>query len=72
MFTGEKLVDINKCDILPGSGVDTNKFIPIDSKEKDNIFRFLFVARMLWDKGVGEYIEAAKIIKNKYSNVRFS
>lgn len=71
MFTNEKLVDINKCDILPGSGVDTNKFIPIKYNKTDNIFRFLLIARMLWDKGVGEYVEAAKIIRSKYQNVEF-
>lgn len=71
MFTKEKLVDKNKSDILPGSGVDTNKFIPIEIEKKDNTFIFLLIARMLWDKGVGEYVEAAKAIKQKYSNVEF-
>jgi glycosyltransferase involved in cell wall biosynthesis len=71
MFTSEGLVDKVKSDILPGSGVDINRFIPIESKRKDSTFRFLLIARMLWDKGVGEYVEAAKIIKDKYSNVEF-
>jgi len=71
LFINEKLVDKNKCDILPGSGVDVKKFKPIEVKKKDNIFRFLLIARMLWDKGVGEYVEAAKIIKQKYQNVEF-
>ena len=71
MFTSEKLVTKNKCDILPGSGVDTTKFVSIEYKKEDKIFRFLLVARMLWDKGIGEYIEASKIIKNKYKNVEF-
>jgi glycosyltransferase involved in cell wall biosynthesis len=71
MFTSEKLVDIVKCDILPGSGVDTNKFLPVEHKKEDNIFRFLLIARMLWDKGIGEYVEAAKIIKEKYPKVEF-
>ena len=71
LFLNEKLVDKNKCDILPGSGVDTEKFKPIGIEKKDNIFRFLLIARMLWDKGVGEYIEAARIIKQKYKNVEF-
>jgi glycosyltransferase involved in cell wall biosynthesis len=71
MFIDEKLVDKNKCDILPGSGVDTNKFVPVDYKKVDAAFRFLLIARMLWDKGVGEYVEAAKIIKQKYQDVEF-
>ncbi len=71
LFVENRLVDKNRCDILPGSGVDTQKFKPIPKKRKDNIFRFLFIARMLWDKGVGEFVEASKIIKNRYKNVEF-
>jgi glycosyltransferase involved in cell wall biosynthesis len=70
IFIKEKIVDKNKCDILPGSGIDTIKFTPIERK-KDGIFRFLLLSRMLWEKGVGEYVEAAKIIKQKYKNVEF-
>jgi len=71
LFVKEKLVEKNKCDILPGSGVDIQKFKPIQIEKKDNIFRFLLIARMLWDKGIGEYVEASKIIKHKYNNVEF-
>jgi len=71
MFTGENLVDKRKCDILPGSGVDTYRFTPVSYKKEDEVFRFLLVARMLWDKGIGEYVEASKIIKSKYKNIEF-
>ena len=71
LFVNEKLIDKNKCDILPGSGVDINKFKPLKIEKKDKSFRFLLISRILWDKGVGEYIEAAKIIKRKYKNVEF-
>lgn len=71
LFINEKLVHIDKCGVLPGSGVDVKKFYPIQVTKKDNYFKFLLIARMLWDKGVGEYVEAAKIIKNKYKNVQF-
>jgi len=71
MFIKEKIVDKVKCDILPGSGVDIEKFKPIEIEKKDNIFKFLLIARMIWDKGIGEYVEAAKIIKQKYNNVEF-
>lgn len=69
IFTNEKLVEKSKCDILPGSGVDTNKFIPIEYEKENDKFKFLLVARMLWDKGIGEYVEAAKSIKEKYPKV---
>ncbi|NQY54541.1 MAG: glycosyltransferase family 4 protein [Campylobacteraceae bacterium] len=70
IFVDEKLVEKNKCDILPGSGVDINKFMPIE-KDEDGIFRFLIVSRMLWAKGIEEYVEAAKIINKKYNNIEF-
>jgi glycosyltransferase involved in cell wall biosynthesis len=40
-------------------------------RTNNNKIVFLLIARMLWDKGVGEYVEAAKIIKKKYDNVEF-
>ena len=71
LFIEENLVDKDKCDVLPGSGVDIDKFKPIQREKKDNIFRFLLISRMIWNKGIGEYVEAAKMIKQKYENVEF-
>jgi glycosyltransferase involved in cell wall biosynthesis len=71
MFTREGLVNRLKCDVLPGSGVDTQKFQPIEMTKNDETFRFLLVARMLWDKGVGEYIEAARITKRQFPETEF-
>ncbi len=70
MFVNEKLVQKEKCDILPGSGVDLDKFQPIEKKD-DGIFRFLLISRMLWAKGIQEFVDAARIIQQKYSNVEF-
>lgn len=71
MFISEGLVEKSKCDILPGSGVNTDKFLPVEYDKENSIFVFLLVARMLWDKGIGEYVEASKLIKAKYKNVEF-
>lgn len=71
LFIKSKLVSKNKCDVLPGSGVDTDKFSPIVYTKEDKIFRFLLIARILWDKGIAEYVEAAEELKNKYQNVEF-
>ncbi len=70
MFVEKGLVQKEKCDVLPGSGVDVEKFVPVEKKD-DGVFRFLLVSRMLWTKGVGEFVEAAQIIKQKYKNVEF-
>ncbi|MCT7523335.1 glycosyltransferase family 4 protein [Aliarcobacter cryaerophilus] len=71
MFVDEKLVQKEKCDVLPGSGVDIEKFTPIVKKENDGTFRFLLIGRIIKDKGVYEYVNAARILRKKYSNLEF-
>jgi len=70
LFSQENLVDPAKCDLLPGSGVNVDKFAPQDNTTP-NTFRFLHISRMIWEKGIGEYIEAARSIKQRYLNVEF-
>lgn len=70
LFTEQKLVEPNKCDIIPGSGVDLTKFTPAPVTEK-NTMKFLMIARILRDKGIYEYIDAVKIVKSKYHNIEF-
>ena len=71
LFVQHSLVKKAICDLVPGSGIDTNKFMPVKFEKKDNRFRFLLIARMLYDKGVGEYVEAVRILKEKYNDVEF-
>ena len=68
MFVDENLVKKEKCDVLPGSGVDLSRFIPINKKENHNNFIFLFIARIIKDKGVIELIQAIQILKSKNLN----
>ena len=70
MFVDERLVQKEKCDILPGSGVDITRFMPV-KKNDDGMFRFLLASRMLWAKGVQEFVDSAKIIKAKHKNIEF-
>ena len=70
LFVENKLVDTSKCDILPGSGVDTNRFTP-KPKAKSETIRFLLIARMIWEKGIAQYVESARAIKKSYPNVEF-
>ena len=57
--------------LLPGSGVNlqhhTLQQYPVDEGK----VRFLFIGRMLKDKGIEEYFEAAKAIRQKYANTEF-
>ena len=70
LFINKKLVNPNVCHLSPGSGVDLDKFKSCDLPKSDEM-KFLLVARMLWDKGIGEFVEAARIVKHKYPNTHF-
>lgn len=70
MFANQGLVQKEKCDVLPGSGVDIDKFRPVET-EKDGVFRFLLASRMLWAKGIQEFVDAATILKEKYDGIEF-
>ncbi len=73
LFVEKGLVAKEKADLVPGSGVDTNRFSPERfSRTPVENFQFLFVGRLLIDKGIVEYINAAKQLKEKYNNVDFN
>ena len=69
-FIQDSLVDSKKCNVLPGSGIDTNKYLPREKTYSEKKV-FLLIARMLWEKGVGEYVEAARVIKSNHKNIEF-
>lgn len=71
LFISNNLVDENKVDVLPGSGVDTKKFVPSQNTNKVTKIVFLLIARVIRDKGIIEYVDAAKSIKEKYNDVEF-
>ena len=70
LFVSLKLVKSNVCRLTPGSGVDLTKFSYADLSDKSETV-FLLIARMLWDKGIGEFVDAARTIKARYPNTRF-
>lgn len=72
LFVTTNLIDIAKTDLLPGSGINTAKFAPSAEVKSGTMLRFLFVARLVNDKGVREYEAAAKALKQKYDNVEFA
>ncbi|MEE9362097.1 MAG: glycosyltransferase family 4 protein [Cellulophaga sp.] len=72
VFLSKNLVDKGKTTIIPGSGVDTNKFKPLQIKKKKNEkFIFLMIARLVKDKGIIEYVDAARVVKSQFDNVEF-
>ena len=62
-------IDVKSVEILGGIGVDLAKFKY--SQAPAGPVSFIFVARLLAEKGVFEYLRAAKIIKQKYKEAKF-
>jgi galacturonosyltransferase len=57
-------------DMLPGSGVNLSQYQVFDYPEGE-IIDFVFVARVMKEKGIEQYLEAAQYIRKKYPNTRF-
>lgn len=70
LFVQKKMVRKSLTSIIPGSGVDTSYFIPMN-KESQSTFSFLFIARLIKDKGVVEYVDAARNIKKNHPDINF-
>ena len=72
LFIANSLVLADATQVLPGSGIDLDRFrmaaMPAGSASGAK-FRFLLVARLLWDKGLAEYLEAAKLIRQRWPKV---
>lgn len=80
IFIDAGFVRPEQSERLPGSGVDLTKFAlsppPVSTTNAAALkaslpITFLMVARMMWDKGVGEYVEAARLVRTRYPHVRF-
>lgn len=64
MFVREGIVRHDRVALLPGSGVDLARFAPVSTAvEGARPVQFLLMARLLWDKGLAEYVEAARLVR---------
>jgi glycosyltransferase involved in cell wall biosynthesis len=70
LFVDQGLVARGNTQLLPGSGVDLQRYAPADPRAADGRFRFLMVSRLLWDKGVGELVEAARRLRLRHPEVQ--
>ena len=60
----------DKHDLLPGSGVNFQRFVPLDYPPDEKV-EFAFISRIMKEKGVDQYLEAAEYIRSKYPNTVF-
>lgn len=71
-FIDKKLVAKEKAVLIKSSGIDTNKFkLSTEDKglDKNKTITVLMIARAIWHKGIKEYYEAAKLLKDE--NIEF-
>ena len=57
--------------LLPGSGVNLEDFVLREYPSTKDSLRFIFISRLLKEKGIEEYLYAAERIKTKYPNTEF-
>ena len=73
LFERARIVPSGQIRLLRGSGVDCSRFLPPSNERvsADATLCVVLAARMLWDKGVGEFVEAARLLKSERRPLRF-
>jgi glycosyltransferase involved in cell wall biosynthesis len=71
IFRRAGLVTDRQARLLPGSGVDLKRFKPTAAAERSEKVVFLLAGRLLWDKGIREFVEAARRLREHRDDVEF-
>ncbi|WKZ18877.1 MAG: glycosyltransferase family 4 protein [Candidatus Jettenia sp. CY-1] len=71
LFISNNLIKKTNAQVILGSGVNTKVFYPNTIKRSDANLQFLLVSRMLWSKGISEYVSAAERVKKQYPETKF-
>jgi glycosyltransferase involved in cell wall biosynthesis len=64
LFLKRRIVRGENVDLVPGSGIDINEFFP-DKAPKNDRFTFLLISRLIYDKGVVEYVDAIRKLREQ-------
>jgi glycosyltransferase involved in cell wall biosynthesis len=74
LFLERRLAPSARTSILPGSGIDLDRFspAPVESARPGGELRFLLIGRLLRDKGIVEYVDAAREVKKDYPGTSFT
>lgn len=70
LFLDAGLIDAQRIELIRGSGVDSGYFRP-EKNHSASRFRVLLASRLLWEKGIREYAEAARRLLNHRSEIEF-
>lgn len=69
-FFIDNKIALGKHDLLPGSGVNLGRF-PILDYPNDSAIEFAFISRIMKEKGIEQYLDAANYIRKKYPQTKF-
>jgi glycosyltransferase involved in cell wall biosynthesis len=69
VFLKKRIIEESRTFILKSEGVNSEIFIPAKKTENQDKFVFLFLSRLVREKGVEEFVMAAKHLKLKYPNI---
>lgn len=70
-FTKNKIIAKDKSILVSGSGINLKKFYPLKKDREDDKIVFLFLGRIMKEKGIEEFLEAAKKIVKENKNIEF-
>lgn len=71
LFKEARLVDESRISLIKGAGVDCSRFSPAARSGIVQSPRVLLAARLLWDKGLAEYVSAARLLKAQGRKLHF-
>ena len=71
LFESAGLIDAGRVMLIPGSGVDCSRFQVRAQRQDGGPLRVLLAARLLWDKGIAEYIAAARRLRGEGRALQF-
>ena len=69
-FCRERGMINGRPELLPGSGVNLSHFAPTEQLNGD-VVKFICIGRAMKQKGIGDYLDMAEIIKKEYPNTEF-
>lgn len=72
VFVEEGIIKMNQACLLMGAGVDLNHFSYVDYPSDDSIFDFLFIGRVMQEKGIDELFQAVKRLNTEGYKVKLT
>lgn len=70
-FIKNEILNFEQCHLIKSSGVDIETFNRKNVEKNDDLVRFGIMCRMIWSKGIEDFVEASKIVHSKNLNTEF-